>query len=308
MDTTKIKSRFKPTVIALLIWTLFIGIGAFAGGLSMLIDPSGKSLGMDKMLPYFVVLPFSDVLFSNFVFSGIMLLLVNCITNLTAATLILLRKKIGIILGGVFGITLMAWIVIQFIIFPFNFMSTIYFVFGLIQAATGYAAFVFYKQERFARLESKYSDYKGNGKNLVVFFSRHGYVKKIAYEKAKKINADIYEIKTTEKISGTAGFWWCGRFGMHRWDMPVEEKTIDLEGYEKIIICTPVWVFSLAAPVRAFLRKSAGKIKNAEYVVVHFSNGVYKNVEKEMDDILGLSNSSFESYSCKMGKYKKQKT
>ena len=31
--------------------------------------------------------------------------------------------------------------------FPLNFMSTIYFVFGFCQAATGYAAWVFQKQE-----------------------------------------------------------------------------------------------------------------------------------------------------------------
>ena len=44
------------------------------------------------------------------------------------------------VLGGVFGVTLMLWICIQFYMFPLNFMSTTYFIFGLAQAATGYAA------------------------------------------------------------------------------------------------------------------------------------------------------------------------
>ena len=37
-----------------------------------------------------------------------------------------------------FSVTLMLWICIQFYIFPLNFVSTIYFLFGFTQAATGY--------------------------------------------------------------------------------------------------------------------------------------------------------------------------
>ena len=111
-----------------------------AGAAAMLIDPSGRALGMDAMLPYFQVLPFAEVLFQNFIFSGCALLIVNGLSNLTAACLLLAKKKAGVVLGGVFGVTLMLWICIQFYIFPLNFMSTLYFLFGLCQAATGYAA------------------------------------------------------------------------------------------------------------------------------------------------------------------------
>ena len=124
----------------LIFWTLFIGVGAVAGGLSMILDPSGKTLHMDGMLPYFQVLPFAKTLFQDFLFSGFALLIVNGLTNLTAAVLLLRRKKLGVILGGVFGVALMLWICIQFYMFPLNFMSTAYFIFGLCQALTGYVA------------------------------------------------------------------------------------------------------------------------------------------------------------------------
>lgn len=52
----------------------------------MLIDPTGKIMGMDAMLPYFRVLPFADILFTDF-FSGLALLIVNGLTNLAAALL-----------------------------------------------------------------------------------------------------------------------------------------------------------------------------------------------------------------------------
>ena len=140
-------SRYNTARKWLIFWTLFIGIGAVAGGLSMIIDPSGKALHMDEMLPFFQVLPFADVLFQDFLFSGFALLIVNGLTNLTAAVLLLRKKKLGIILGGIFGVTLMLWICIQFYMFPLNFMSTAYFVFGLCQAVPGYLAWRFCKQE-----------------------------------------------------------------------------------------------------------------------------------------------------------------
>lgn len=83
------KSRFRSARKWLLFWTLFIGIGAVGGALCMLIDPSGRTLGMDAMLPFFQVLPFADVLFQDFVFSGWALLIVNGLSNLLAAWLLL---------------------------------------------------------------------------------------------------------------------------------------------------------------------------------------------------------------------------
>jgi hypothetical protein len=103
-------------------WTLFIGIGAVAVASGMLLDPSGKAMGMDAMLPYFQVLPLAEYLYQDSTFPGIALLIVNGLTNLTAAVLLLRKRKSVVVLGGVFGVTLMLWICIQFVIFPPNFM------------------------------------------------------------------------------------------------------------------------------------------------------------------------------------------
>jgi hypothetical protein len=48
------------------------------------------------------------------------LLIVNGLTNLTAAGLLLAEKRAGVTLGGLFGVTLMLWICIQFYMFPPN--------------------------------------------------------------------------------------------------------------------------------------------------------------------------------------------
>ena len=140
--------RYDTVRKLLIFWTLFVAIGAVGGALCMIFDPSGKTLGMDEMLPYFQVLPFADVLFQNFLFPGIALLIVNGLTNLTAAILLLKKEKLGVILGGIFGVTLMLWICIQFYMFPLNFMSTAFFVFGALQAITGLLALKFLQREK----------------------------------------------------------------------------------------------------------------------------------------------------------------
>ena len=298
------KSRFAPARKALIFWTLFIGLGAVGGAACMLADPSGRSVGMSGMLPYFQVLPFADVLFQDLFFSGIALLLVNGITNLTAAALLFRKKPAGAMLGGVFGITLMLWILIQFYMFPLNFMSTLYFIFGFCQAATGYAARVFQRQEAFQARPLPPLPSAEHPRRLVVYFSRMGYVKKLAYEIAEKTGAAVYEIRSTERTEGTLGFWWCGRFGMHRWDMPIRPIDVDLSAFEHVTVCAPIWVFALAAPVRAFCRQAAGQIREADYLLVHHTSGRYDSAAREMDRLLGLKRTSLRSVQCKVGAFR----
>lgn len=297
-------SRYAAARRLLIFWTLFIGLGAVAGASGMLIDPTGKAMGMDAMLPYFQVLPFADVLFQDFVFSGVALLIVNGLTNLTAAALLLHKKSLGVTLGGVFGVTLMLWICIQFYMFPLNFMSTAYFFFGLAQAATGYAAGVFVKQEAFVVRPEEYPHVGTNEGHLVVYFSRMGYGKKLAYELAEQTGAELFEICSTERTEGTAGFWWCGRYAMHRWDMPIGPIPNDLEKYDRVTICAPIWVFALASPVRAFCRQAAGRVRQADYILVHHTASVYENAAREMDELLQLTHTRLWSVQCRTGRYR----
>ena len=296
-------SRSWVTGGILLFWTIFIGLGAVGGAAMMLYDPTGNAMGMDALLPCFQVLPFAEVLFQNYIFSGFALLIVNGLSNLTAAALLLAKKKSGVILGGVFGVTLMLWICIQFVIFPLNFMSTSYFVFGFCQAITGYMTWIFAKQEDFSVDPADYPNIGKDDACLVVYFSRMGYVKKLALETANRTGAQVYEIKATERTQGTLGFWWCGRFAMHRWQMPIQRVDLDLTVYDHVTICTPIWVFSLAAPVRYFCAQASGQIKEADYILVHHTKGTYKNAAREMDALLGLTHTRSTSVRCHTGKF-----
>ena len=295
--------RYKRVKKILMFWCLFIGIGALWGNICMFIKPDGSLLHMENLLPYFEVLPFSDILFKNYIFSGIMLLFVNGISNFIAFYLLLKNKKIGIILGMIFGITLMLWITIQFIILPKNILSISYFVFGFMQFLIGLITLIFYVQEQFVFNEENYHINKSS-KTIVIYFSRMGYTKKIAYAFADKENANIYEITTKEKTSGTLGFWWCGRFGMHRWRMNIENINIDLKKFDKVIIVSPIWVFDLSAPVKDFCYKYKDDINSYELVLTHFMKSKFINVKENVCKIIGKSCKKFTSVCVKYGKIK----
>lgn len=295
--------RYKKTKKFLIFYCLLVGIGAIFGSICMFIDPSGKILCMDNLLPYFDILPLSNILFNNYIFSGIALLIVNGLSNLLAVYLLINNKKSGIILGTIFGLTLMLWIIIQFIILPMNIMSTIFFLIGLIQLITGYMTYVFYFQENFIFNPNIYHNINNNNKStLVVYFSRMGYTKKVAYEIANKLSSAILELKTLENTNGTIGFWWCGRYGMHKWCMPIENIEVDLSKYKKIIIVSPIWVFSISAPIREFCYKYKENIPEVEYVFTHFMKHNFLNVANEVDIILNKKRTKYTSICIRLGR------
>ena len=119
-------------------WSLFIGIGALWGSTMMFVDPSGKVWDMYLLLPGIQKLPFSAIFFQNFIFPGIALLLVNGITNFISFSLIYTKHRYAALSAMFCGIILMLWTALQFVIWSFNFMSILYFIFGLLQAFTGY--------------------------------------------------------------------------------------------------------------------------------------------------------------------------
>lgn len=298
--------RLKLFKRILLFWCFFIGLGALWGGTAMLIKPDGSILHMQEMLPYFKVLPFADFLFNNYVFSGIMLIIVNGISNMLAAVLILRNKKTGFVLGTIFGFTLMLWITIQFIIFPPNFLDNAYFTFGLLQLISGYIALVSFNQVHFVFDEKNYTNVVtasdvSSSKTLVIYFSRMNYTKRIAYNEANIQKAQIVELKTKERTQGTLGFWWCGRFGMHKWGMETLPLEVKLSDFEKIIIVTPIWVFKMCAPVRDFVSKNKELLnqKKLEIIFNHFNPWLPKGAVKEIESYINVT--KITSYTTMQG-------
>lgn len=115
--------------------TLFIGIGAVIGAVMMWIDPSGQMWGMEPLLEMLrAKMPWPDIFFKNFIPSSFVLLGLNGITQFAAAILLFKNHPLAYWAVLACGIILMLWIVLEWWVWGFNFMSNIYFVFGLVEA------------------------------------------------------------------------------------------------------------------------------------------------------------------------------
>lgn len=109
----------------------------------------------------------------------------------------------------------------------------------------------------------------GGARTLVVFFSQGSATKRVAEDLALLFGADIETI--VEKKTRPAGFFgfmkagYQGTFGIAS---PILPPARDPSGYDKVIVLSPVWSWSLCPPVRTWLRLNKGKLPAAAFVTV----------------------------------------
>ena len=305
MGGYKMKSRYNIASKLLIFFNLFIGLGAVYGSSMMFLAPDGHLLRMEALLPYFQVLPLAKYLYQDYIFPGIALLLINGIPNLISSYFIIKKKNCGNIISMVSGVLLNLWIVIQLVIFPSNFLSNTYYIFSFIQFFLAYMSFTFYSQEHMYFNENDYKNINKDQKKAVVYFSRLGYTRTLAYEEANKQGATVIEVKAKERTEGTLGFWWCGRFAIHHWTMEIEP--IDLSSFDSVTICTPIWVFAISAPIRKLCIDNKNKVKNVSYIINHFNPIIYKNAVKEMDELLSIKHKNATSVKSRIGRTRKRR-
>ncbi len=107
---------------------LFVGVGALFGGFGVIIDPSGKALGVT-----------TDILksgpFVDFLIPGLFLFIFLGIFDIIVAVFAFKKSHYQAYLSGIMGLGLMIFIAIQCIILDtINILHIIFFVLGLIEA------------------------------------------------------------------------------------------------------------------------------------------------------------------------------
>jgi len=88
---------------------IFIGAGAIAGGIQLIIVPDGSVMRMNTEI-------LSKSPFTNFLVPGITLVTVIGLGNLLGAWFSLKNKKSAGIYGSIMGATLISWMLIQIIL------------------------------------------------------------------------------------------------------------------------------------------------------------------------------------------------
>jgi flavodoxin len=104
-------------------------------------------------------------------------------------------------------------------------------------------------------------------KILLVFYSRTGATRKVAEEIAKNISCDIEEIFDTKDRSGAWGYLLAGRDATGKKLTILKPTKYNSVDYDLIIIGTPVWAWSISAPIRTYLENNKSKFKDVSFVV-----------------------------------------
>lgn len=108
---------------------------------------------------------------------------------------------------------------------------------------------------------------------LVVYFSRTGTTRKVAEAIARGLGADIEAIPEPKDRVGLRGYL-RSLFDatLSRW-VPIGPIGRDPTRYDLVVVGTPVWGWSVSAPVRAFLSNHARRLSKVAFFVTEGGRG-----------------------------------
>lgn len=114
------------------------------------------------------------------------------------------------------------------------------------------------------------------GKTLLVFYSRSGYTASLADEMASMTGWDTEEIKDVHPRTGSWGAVRCVLDVLLHRRPEIRGGGKDPSAYDLVVVAAPVWMESLAAPMRSYLLDHRGKFKSVAYACTYGGRGAEK--------------------------------
>ena len=123
---------------------------------------------------------------------------------------------------------------------------------------------------------------------IIIFYSRTGNTQTVAEEYAGENKTAIYGIKDLVNRSGFFGIIKSAFQTVLKKATPIDEVSIDISDYNRVILCTSVWFGGIPSPVRTFITKYGQLINKVEFIVTHKNEKKdYRKTMKEMDKLMG---------------------
>jgi len=96
-------------------------------------------------------------------------------------------------------------------------------------------------------------------RTLIVYHSRTGHTKRVAQALARRLDADLDEIRIVQPLAGIAGYAMCAIEAIAGLAPALRPMHRNPAAYELVLVGTPVWFWSLASPVRSWLERNPPK-------------------------------------------------
>ncbi|MFA6134511.1 MAG: flavodoxin [Phycisphaerae bacterium] len=110
-------------------------------------------------------------------------------------------------------------------------------------------------------------------KTLVVYYSRSGITRTVAQAIAAALGADLEEIIDTKDRSGALGYLAAGRDAMKRKPADIQPPQKDPAAYDRVILGTPVWAFTMTPAIRAYVERFRGGLKRVAFFCTQGGSG-----------------------------------
>jgi flavodoxin len=96
-------------------------------------------------------------------------------------------------------------------------------------------------------------------KILVVYYSLSGNTERVARDVAAKLNADLEKLTDKKDRSGFLGYFGAGKDATLRTPAELGEVQKDPAAYDLVVMGTPVWAWTMAPALRAYIMKYRDK-------------------------------------------------
>jgi len=145
-------------------------------------------------------------------------------------------------------------------------------------------------------------------RGLIVCYSRSGYTASLAREVASMTGWDCLEIKDLHPRDGNWGQFRCARDVLLGLRPGIVAEDRPLGGYETIVLAAPVWLRSLAAPMRSFIAQHRGQFAAVAYVCTYGGSGAEK-AARQAAELAGaplVASLAVTSQELEQGDYRKR--
>jgi flavodoxin len=114
---------------------------------------------------------------------------------------------------------------------------------------------------------------------LVVCYSRGGTTLRVARHIADALSADFERIEEPSSREGLGGYARSALEALAR-GLPTIRTQKDPRDYALVVVGTPVWVGTMASPVRSYLARHARTLQNAAFFAVMAGRGAEDTVQE----------------------------
>jgi len=121
---------------------------------------------------------------------------------------------------------------------------------------------------------------------LIVYYSRTQTTKNAAMALATKLGADIEEIKEVGGRKGIIGYLRSGKEAVMKVQADIHNPKTRPRDYDLVILGTPVWVGTMASPVRSYVDKFKAELPEVAFITTQGSSQTQR-VFKDMQELVG---------------------